>query len=63
MLLKILVRKMSTGFSFSTEPIAFSPPGQSQIDNKDGLHSSKAFDLQRSLLYMTLSGEQMTSVC
>lgn len=39
--LKILVRKMSTGFSFSTELLTANPPGQRQIDSKGGLRWSK----------------------
>lgn len=61
--LKILVRKMSTGFSFSTELLTANPPGQRQIDSKGGLRWSKGWVLQYVFLFVTLSGERATSGC
>lgn len=54
MILKILVRKTSTGFSFSTELVISNPPGQRQVDNEGGLHWSKVWGLHCALLYVSI---------
>lgn len=54
MILKILVRKMSTGFSFSTELVISNPPGQRQVNDKGGLHWGKVWGLQRAFLYVNV---------
>ena len=53
MILKILVRKMATGFSFSTELVISTPPGQRQVA-EGGLHWSKIWGLHCAFLYVSV---------